>query len=133
MTKQIVFRIVAGLVLLAVIGSIAVLAFNAGVTRGVAANLAEAGEIRNAFPQRFAMPYAGHRLFLAPFGLLRCLVPLFLLFLAFGAFRALLWGRHGMRHGPWHGPWNQEGLPPMFDEWHRRAHEKTDAPPPAGE
>ncbi len=39
----------------------------------------------------------------------------------------------GFRHGPWagpegpgpgmhrHGPWAQ-GVPPMFAEWHRRAH-----------
>jgi hypothetical protein len=38
----------------------------------------------------------------------------------------MLWGpRHGWRHMH-HGSWgeNGEGVPPMFNDWHRRAHEK---------
>ena len=46
-----------------------------------------------------------------------------------GAARRMIFGRHMMMHGHWrHGG---EGVPPMFVEWHRRAHEKENSPPPA--
>ncbi len=64
------------------------------------------------------------------FGCIGLLIPLFLLFLAFGAFRRLMWGPrwgwHHMRYGRWMGDEGEAGLPPMFAEWHRRAH--GDAP-----
>jgi hypothetical protein len=49
-----------------------------------------------------------------------------LFFLAMKAFRILFWGpRWGWAHHGGHGPWGwhrRGDLPPMFDEWHRRAH-----------
>jgi len=33
--------------------------------------------------------------------------------------------------GRWHGGWRSggyDGVPPMFEEWHRRAHSRTSEP-----
>ena len=50
--------------------------------------------------------------------------PLFFLFLFFFVVRGLLW--RGRRHGGWR--YRHEGVPPMFEEWHRRAHATTPDP-----
>lgn len=119
MAKHIVFRILSGLVLLAVIAGIAFFAFNAGLARG-SAELAQvpAGQMGR-------LPFFWHPGFFLGFGILPVLGPLFLLFLAFGAFRRMMWGPRWGRHaggpGHMHGPWG-EGVPPMFSEWHRKAH-----------
>ncbi|HEX2454911.1 MAG TPA: hypothetical protein VHI99_14505 [Vicinamibacterales bacterium] len=43
--------------------------------------------------------------------------PLFVLLFWILMVRAFFW------RGPWRGGWHRyEGVPPMFDEWHRRAH-----------
>ena len=139
MFKNVVFRILAGLVLLAAIAGIAFFAFNAGMTRGATLNLqvpaAQAGTAAGqpvpfygygmAYPHPF--PFMG-------FGCLGVLIPLFLLFLAFGAARRMLWGprwgwRH-MHHGPCgeKGPGSPDFVPPMFAEMHRRAHENAEKP-----
>ena len=52
-------------------------------------------------------------------GLAGCLFPLLFFFLIFIALRGLFWHRHWGRH---HDHW-EKGVPPMFEEWHRRAHE----------
>ena len=126
MVKHIVFRIVAGLVLLAAIAGIAFFAYQAGVTHGAVANLQlPSGETGVQFYPPYGMhPFMG-------FGFFGLLFGFFLLCLAFGAMRRLIWGpRWGMRHmghGPMghspmgHGPWG-EGVHPMFAEMHRRAH-----------
>ena len=145
--KHIVFRIVAGLVLLAAITGIAFFAYNAGVIHGAALDLKPLIAQAQSQPP-VPMPIYGaqgmmfHHMPFFGFGCFGILIPLFLLFLAFAAMRHLIWGpgfgwrhrmhMHGM-HGHWgeKGPWG-EGVPPMFDEWHRRAHadppaEKTDS------
>lgn len=130
MLKNVVFRIVAGLVLLAAIAGIAFFAFNAGMARGAILDF--------QVPAAQAAPFYGYGMpFLhAPFfgfGCFGILIPLFLLFLAFGAARRMIWGprwgwRH-MRHGPWgeKGPGSADFVPPMFTEWHRRAHGEAPA------
>jgi len=127
MVKHIVFRIVAGLVLLAAIAGIAFLAYQAGVTHGAAANV-QLPVTENGLP---FYPHYGMNPFMG-FGFFGVLFGFFLLFLTFGAMRRLIWGpRWGMRHmhdrmgrGPMgHGPWG-EGVPPKFAEWHKRAHEE---------
>ena len=132
MFKNIVFRILAAVVLLAAIAGIAGFAFNAGVMRGEAITVqAPAAGVPPVPGYAYPMPYM-HPFF--GFGFLGLLVPLFLLFLAFGAFRRLLWGprwgmMHHMRdmqHGPW-GEHNGDFVPPMFAEFHRRAHEQKPA------
>jgi hypothetical protein len=134
MTKHIVFRILAGLVLLAAIAGIAFFAFNAGVVHGTALNVqapaaVQPEKVPGAYPYGYGMPFH-HPFPFFGFGCFGLLIPLFLLFLAFAAMRHMIWGprwghhMHGMHHGPWgdKGPWD-EGVPPMFAEWHRRAHE----------
>jgi hypothetical protein len=121
-------RIVSALVLVAAIAGIAFFAFRAGVAQGSPITLqAPSGETAPA-----PYPYYGYGMpFYRPwgfgFGFLGCLIPLFLFFIVFGAFRFLLWGpRWGWRHhrggyGPWGRTW-ENGVPPMFEEWHKRAH-----------
>jgi hypothetical protein len=125
MYKHIVFRILAGLVLLAAIAGIAFFAYQAGVTHSAEANVqlppAGNGEYFHPF---FWNPFLGS-------GILGLVFGFFLLMLAFNAMRHLIfgprWGWRHMGHGQMghgrmeHGPWG-EGVPPMFAEWHRRAH-----------
>ena len=59
-------------------------------------------------------------------------LPVFPLFLGFFLFvvvlRGFLW--RGWRGGRGCGPRRHEGVPPAFDEWHRRAHERMGGTPP---
>jgi hypothetical protein len=43
-----------------------------------------------------------------------------------------LWWRGSWRRGDW-GPGRHDGVPPAFDEWHRRAHERMAGTPPPPE
>jgi hypothetical protein len=131
MNRNIIFRIIMALVLLAALVGIGVFAFNAGVARGLATNLpvpaGSNGTVPLPYPyygMHFGFPFFG-------FGCFGVLIPLFLLFLVFGAFRALMWHGprrwHMMQHGPWGMPPTGEGgpgVPPMVAEWHRRMHEQ---------
>ncbi|MEW5827256.1 MAG: hypothetical protein AB1846_00085 [Chloroflexota bacterium] len=120
MNRYIVFRLVSALVLIAVIATLGWFAYRAGFAQGAAADIQlQAGE-GGVVPY----PYYGYGFrphFFPAFGFFGLLIPLFLVFLAFGAFRRMVWGpRWGWHHRP-HGPWG-EGVPPMFAEWHKRAH-----------
>jgi hypothetical protein len=134
MNRSIVFRIISALVLIAALVGIGVFAFNAGLARGLVTNLpapaASNGPAPLPYPY-YGMHY-GYGFPIFGFGCFGVLIPLFLLFLVFGAFRAMMW--HGPRR--WHmmhhgGPWGMhpsgEGstdVPPMVAEWHRRMHEQ---------
>jgi len=127
MSKHIVFRIIAGLVLLGAIAGIAFFAYQAGVTHGAAANI-QLPASGNGVP---VYPHFGMMFPFFGFGFFGLLFVLFLLGLAFSAMRHMIWGplwsrrhMHGPmgEHGPMgRGPWG-EGVPPMFSELHRRAH-----------
>lgn len=127
MNGKIVFRIFAGLVLLAAIAGIAFLAFNLGAVQHTQLQM-------NGGAQAPA-PYAGYGYWrLLPFLGFGCLAPLmaiFLLFLAIRAFSFLFWGpRFGHRHmhrGWGRGEMEEGHVPPMFQEWHRRAHAEPSA------
>jgi len=140
MIKHIVFRIIAGLVLLAAIAGLGFFAYQAGVAHGVAANIqVSAAEAPGSPYLLHGMPYR-HFMGFPRFGPFGVLFAFLLLFLAFGALRRLIWGpRWGMRHmgygpmghGPMgHGPWG-EGVPAMFAEMHRRAHAAEEKEKPA--
>ncbi len=131
MTGKIVLRIVSALVLVAAIAGIAFFAYQAGVAQGSPISIqAPAGETSPApYPlYGYGMPW--HPFF--PFVGLGCFGPLIVLFLFFIALRALgflFWGpgRWGHMHGHWrHHGWGEEGVPPMFKEWHDRAHGKAE-------
>ena len=125
-------RIVSALVLLAAIAGIAFFAFQAGIAQGSPITI-KAPEGQTA-PMPAPYPFYGYGYgmpFHRPFGFgygLGCfglLIPLFLFFLAMKAFRMMLWGPRwghmGHHHGPWGRHW-ENGVPPMFEEWHKKAH-----------
>jgi hypothetical protein len=128
MNGNVGLRIVSGLVLVAAIAGIGFFAFRAGVAQGSPITLeAPSGESVPApypyYGYGYGMPF--HRPLGYGFGL-GCFAPLlalFLLFVAIKSFRFLFWGpRWGWGHrGPWGRHW-ENGVPPMFDEWHKRSH-----------
>ena len=128
MNDKVGLRILSALVLIAAIAGIAFFAFRAGVANGSPVTIeAPAGQTAPVAPYPYGYGY-GMR-FYHPFGFgfgcFGILIPLFLFFLAAKAFRMLFWGsRWGMmgHHGPWRRDWGERGVPPMFDEWHKKAH-----------
>ncbi len=128
----IVFRVIAALLFLALIVAGGFFAYRAGVAEGiaqapqVAEAIEQAGENGQVLPPMYGYGhgYGFHRSHFGffPFGILG---GLFLLFLFFGFIRMLVFGSmhyHGHhRHGPWGRHW-EDGVPPMFSEWHKRAH-----------
>lgn len=128
MDGKVFARIIAALVLIAAIAGIAFLAFNAGVAKGSPITIqAPSGQTTPLPFPYYGYGYPFHRPFGLGFGFLGFLAGLFLFFLALRALRFLFWGPHlGWRHhmhgrGAWGTGW-QEGVPPVFDEWHKRAH-----------
>ena len=109
-------RVLFGVLLAVVVGMVA---YNVGFSHGVA--------------QHVGAPPAGTSPWPAPhpwgFGFFPVL---FFLVFWFLALRLLFWGfagRRGWRYGRGCGPgygyyYGGGGLPPVFDEWHRRAHER---------
>ncbi len=138
MNRYIFFRIVWGLFLIAVAVGVGLLAYNAGVARGLADSdklvLPSAGAAPYIYPYGVG-PFFHYGLFGPGFGLLNCLALLLVFGFVFSLLRLFLWRRHwgwGWHSGAWnregkdeprrwHGPWGK-GFPPMFDEWHRQAH-----------
>jgi hypothetical protein len=131
----IVFRVIAALLFLALIAAGGFFAYRAGVAEGIsqAPQVAEAIQQSAQNGQGLPVPpmygygygygYHRHHFGFFPFGILGAL---FFLFLFFGFMRLLFFGRmhhYGHHHG--HGPWGrhwENGVPPMFNEWHKRAH-----------
>ena len=122
-------RLVSALVLIAAIAGIAYFAFQAGVIQGSPVTIeAPSGETVPApypyYGYGYGMPF--HRPFGFGFGFFGFLLLLFLFFVALRAFRFLFWGPRWGHHHAGHGPWGrhwENGVPPMFEEWHKRAHE----------
>ncbi len=127
---RIFWRIIVVLVLLAALAGIGIYAYNAGLASGLAQKVtAQGGQAVPAPSPYFWPPFFG---FGFGFGFRGFLIPLFLLFLGFASVRALFWrGGWGWRRHMVHGPWgsregNDKGVPPFFEEWHRRAHGQPD-------
>ncbi len=136
-----IFRVIGALIILGLIAGAGAFAYKAGVAQGISQAPAVAKAIEQAaengqglpapmygygrpYPYGYGYPY-GHHFGFFPVGGL-CF-GIFFLFLLFGAMRMLFfrrmrhaWGNHG-HHGPWGKDW-EGGVPPMFNEWHKRAH-----------
>ena len=114
--------LVAGLILLSILGGIAVGVYNAGVSAG----LAQAGAVGAGAAAPYAYGWGFHSVL--GFGLLGLLVPILFLFLIFGLIRAAMgggrrgWGHHGWQGGPGPEGWRSERERYMAD-MHRRFHE----------
>jgi hypothetical protein len=125
MNGKIVFRILSALVLIAAIAGIAFFAYNAGMAHSspVTIQAPAEGSAPMPYPYYYSMPF--HTPFAFGFGCLGLLIPLFLVFLAFKAFRFMMWGPrfgHMHGHGMRPGHWGESGVPSMFEEWHKRMH-----------
>jgi hypothetical protein len=123
--------LLAGLVFLAAAGAIGAWAYDAGVAHGVAEASRQVAVPVEGATRVYVWPGPG------PWGHgfghfpIFPLVALFLVFwLAAGAARRMAWRHHayGSRCGRAY-----DGVPPMFEEWHRRAHERQGAAPPPPE
>ncbi len=133
--RHIIFRLLAAVVLIAAIAGIAFLAYNAGVAHGTAINVqSTAGQAGSPSSPVYAVPFWWPFPFFG-IGFFGILAGLFLLSIAFGAFRFMLWGprfgRHWMhrRYGYWGEAGPGEGVPPMVAEMHRRMHEADQGKP----
>lgn len=138
MSRHIVFRVLGGLLLLALLVAGGAFVFQAGVAQGisqapeVATALQQAAEDGQGMPMMHRYGYSGHHGFgyghHFGFGIFKLIGFFFFLFIFFGLLRMVFF--RGWRHkhaGHW-GGW-EGGTPPMFEEWHKRAHgEKVENP-----
>ena len=118
-------------VLAAVLFAVAIggVAYNVGVSHGVA--IGAVAPIASAPSAAPAVPFAPYAYGPYPYGWYRPwgfgFGPIMFVLFWFLAFRFLFWG--GMRRRQWHyrGPGD---VPPSFEEWHRRAHERLNGQTP---
>ncbi len=135
MNERIGLRIVSALVLIAVIAGIGMFAYRAGMAQGLATNVSELPQFKDlpkdgvppiyrydGYGYGYGMPFHGAH-FGFGFGIFGFLFTLFLFFVALRAMRFLFWGPRWGHHGGhgWGKPW-EGSAPPMFDEWHKKAH-----------
>ena len=118
MDNRSLFRALAiGALVIAAAAAIGVGAYNAGVAQGIARRSAGGAASRRAYP---VYPYMWYR----PWGF--GFFPFFLLLvLFFFIARVLSWRGRGA--DGW--SYRHDGVPPAFEEWHRRAHAERPAPP----
>jgi len=134
-----IFRVIGAFLLLGLIVAGGFMAFKAGEAQGiiqapaVATAISQAAENGEAVPPMYGHGYGGyghpmmyrHHFGFFPIGF--CFSILFVFFF-FGVMRMIFfrpWHHHGGHHGSWRGPWGkhwENGVPPKFDEWHKRAH-----------
>ena len=128
-----IFRIIGVLLLIGLIVAGGTFVYRAGVTRGIS----QAPEVAEAIQQSaenggqvvppmfnrgygYAYPYHGfgHNF---GFGLFHFFGFFIFLFFFFGVLRLIFFRGWAHRHGHWGKHW-EGNVPPMFDEWHKRAH-----------
>jgi hypothetical protein len=125
--NNISLRIVSALVLVAALAGIGFFAYQAGIAQGSPVTIEAPSGNANVAPA----PYYGYGMpfhrgqYGFGFGCFGPLLAFFLLLLAFKSFRLLFWGPRwgwgGHHRGHWGRRW-EGGAPPIFDEWHKRAH-----------
>jgi hypothetical protein len=136
-----VFRVIGVLLLIGLIATGGFMVFRAGEAQGIAqapavataiSQAAESGQAAPVPPMMYGhgygYPYSfgyRHHFGFFPFGAI-C-GSIFFLFFFFGFMKMIFfrrmrhgWGHHG-HHGPWGKDW-ENNVPPMFNEWHKRAH-----------
>ena len=122
MNNRTVLRALAiAALVIAAAAAIGIGAYNAGVAQGIV----ESGRAVAAPPAGTPYVYVWPR----PWGFgFFPFFPLFFLIFFFFLVRGLLW------RGPWGDGWGcrYDGVPPAFDEWHRRAHGDQPTAPAAG-
>lgn len=135
-----IVRIIVPLIVLGLIFGAGAFAFKAGMAQGisqapaVATAISQAAENGQPYPATpmygYGRPYGiGHHFGFFPLGGL-CF-GIFFFFLFFG-FLKMIFFRRMMHMRGWHGHQHgrcdktEDGVPPMFNEWHKRAH--GDAP-----
>mgnify|MGYP003478868407 CR=1 FL=1 len=147
--KGLVFRVIGALLFIALLVAGGVMVFKAGEVRGVSqapavataiSQAAENGQVAPVPPMMYQYgygygpgfyPHMGgfHHFGFFPFGICGSI---FFLFLFLGIMRMIffrgMWQRgwEGHKHGPWSKNW-EGGVPPMFNEWHKRAHDEKPA------
>ena len=97
--------------------AVGVVSYNAGVSHGLAIAAPPPGA-----PAGAVGPYYWYRPWGFGFG------PLAILLFWFLLFRVFFWGGFHRRRWYYPGPYD---IPPRFEEWHRRAHERMNSQPPA--
>ena len=120
MDRRVVYAVLVVLVLVAGALGVGAYAFQAGVAQG----MIESGKVVAPAAGAPFYPYGPYfgRPFGWGFGPLGCLFPLFFFLLFFVLLRGFFWRGRWSGHREW-----QHGMPPAFDEWHRRAHETPTA------
>ena len=119
------FRLLMGAVMITALATVGFYTYNLGVAHGVA-------ESTQAIAAQAGTPGAGapavvvwHRPWGGGFGFFPFFPLFFILFWVFIA-RGLFW-----RGARW-GRYRHDGVPPAFDEWHRRAHAQQGPGPAPG-
>jgi hypothetical protein len=123
-------KMAMGIVAILLAGVIGALAYNAGVAHGIAMTAAMSGAVEqggNAAAAAYHHGYAPYGWHPWGFGFGFPFFPLFGVLFFFFALRVLFWG------GPRRGCYGRDGygVPPRFEDWHRRAHERMKDEPPA--
>jgi len=119
MGRRFGFQVVLGLVMLAMLAGVGVYTYNLGVAHGL--TVAAPATSGGAPPVVFYPRPWGFGFGFFPFF---PLVILFWIFVLRGLFWRGRWGGRGCGYG-YYG-----GVPPAFDEWHRRAHAQQPPPSP---
>ena len=133
MNRRVILGIVTTLLVVAAAAAIGWWAYGVGLAQGALQNaqivVPEGGAV-TAPVYPYGMPFyhngPGFGRWGWGFGPLGCLFPLAGFLLFFLLLRGLFggWGRRGWGYG---GGWRHGGPPPMFEEWHRRAHGEAPA------
>ena len=117
--RRIILRVLLALVLIIGAVSLGGYVYNLGVAQGVAQSVRLSDLPPGAAVAPYPYYYGGPFGFYRPFGFFG---PLLFFFLIFLLFRGLWWGGRWGRGPGWrHDSW-ERGVPPAFEEWHRRAH-----------
>ena len=124
MNYRFIRALVVALLFVAAFGAVGSYTYHLGVVNG----MAESGRL--AVPNGTPVVAIWPRPWGFGFGFFPIFPLLFFLFFWVLVARALFW--RGRWHRGYGNRWETRGVPPMFEEWHRRMHEQQpQQPPPA--